>query len=808
MRFTKEGRLGIGQTNPSYKLDVAGTARFTGDITGNLVGNVTGDITGNLVGNVTGTILTAAQSNITSVGSLTSLDTTGSIKLNNAQSNLILKTNSNDTDDTNSILFQNSGNAYTWRIGRRYNTTYGNTSADASLVFSGGDASTTGYTNLADRVCFHQNGNVGIGTNNPTATLHLGGQNEEIRFGDGATNRSSLVFKGHNTGTTFVDRYAIKSVSGSSGEAHVWYDDQGTAEMTLLNNGNLGIGTTTPVETLGVHGSARFGNDGKLTIDSRTTEHGSETVALQTTIDNKEIGYDLVSYGGVARHVLALQPDGGYVGIGTTSPNEMLELRGSLPKILLNGGEGDGGGELNFFNRDSNNYMNWPDRTILGEINFMGQEAVSGDTATGYGLAKIFSRIQGRIHTDNGSSNAGWIQGGIGFYTNEGDGNSTGTTGNNLLERMTLDYRGYLGIGTTAPGKKLHVIETATGSYSSIHNAMRVGVDASARGSIANGFGVGLELWAQRGSAPNDTATGRITSYLLNQANTPHDIWGMGFQVRDNDTWRTPLILMHNGNITMGTGDMEWNKNAKFWVEGTTGYSQSNTYQYLNDNSNNHGPATASVAYSIGCSGRIRATEFNATSDERKKKDFVEILDNTALDLVNQLKVYNYKWKGELCDTTLKTGVKAQEVEAIYPSCITQMEEAIPSILEKVVYNSKKFNLTDVSDLVVGDKLKIFYNDKVNLDEKELTATIVNIVGNEVEIYQEIKDDNDEIYIYGKYCNDVKTIDYNSLNMLSIGAVKSLTGKNNVLENKVSTLENKVATLETELAAIKSHLGL
>ena len=137
----------------------------------------------------------------------------------------------------------------------------------------------------------------------------------------------------------------------------------------------------------------------------------------------------------------------------------MLELYGSLPKILLNGGDQNGGGELNFFSRDSNSYMNWADRTILGEINFMGEESVSGDSGSGYGIAKTFARIQGRIHTDNGGSSYGWIQGGIGFYTNEGDGTSSGTTGDNLLERMTLDYRGYLGIGTTSPSTKLHVYD-------------------------------------------------------------------------------------------------------------------------------------------------------------------------------------------------------------------------------------------------------------------------------------------------------------------------------------------------------------
>ena len=107
-------------------------------------------------------------------------------------------------------------------------------------------------------------GNVGIGTDEPSATLHLGSQNEEIRFGDGTTNRSSLVFKGHNTGTTFVDRYAIKSVGGSSGEAHVWQDDTGTAEMTLLNNGNLGIGETAPTYKLDVNGIMRTTDNARI----------------------------------------------------------------------------------------------------------------------------------------------------------------------------------------------------------------------------------------------------------------------------------------------------------------------------------------------------------------------------------------------------------------------------------------------------------------------------------------------------------------------------------------------------------------
>ncbi len=55
------------------------TGNVTGNVTGDVTGDLTGDVTGNVTGNLTGSVLTAAQTNITSVGTLGSLTVSGDV---------------------------------------------------------------------------------------------------------------------------------------------------------------------------------------------------------------------------------------------------------------------------------------------------------------------------------------------------------------------------------------------------------------------------------------------------------------------------------------------------------------------------------------------------------------------------------------------------------------------------------------------------------------------------------------------------------------------------------------------------------
>jgi hypothetical protein len=707
-----------------------------------------------------------------------------------------------------------------------------------------------GLTGLGE---LYVTGNVGIGTTSPSTKLSLGNDLNKTKLGlwDNGTSSIGMGIQGSEFGF-YLDQ---------SGNKYTFYDTKAwtNALVTIKGTGNVGIGDSSPSYKLDVAGTGRFTGDitGNL-VGNATT---ATTLATARTIGGVSFnGSSNINLPGVNaagnQNTTGNAATATTAGTVTTAAQPAITSVGTLTSLTVSGDLTVNGttttvNTTNIVVEDSLIQLASANAADSVDIGMYGKY-VSGSTyytglvrdasAGGWhlftsttapssaGVANLsysplrtaaltcttlnttgkvgigtnnplyeldikkngtdpFLNIENSIYNSGGGSASIYMSGG------RADNNQ-----NSSLE-MQLNHTGnqsgwkmyWRGVDTTRTRINIPMTLDNTGELTVLGN-VGIGTDSPLDKLDVNGdaFIRGNSLWLKgRG---DDTAP---RMRLHHSGSNAYIDWETGRLAIRSDTSECFSILA-NGNV--GIGNINPLAAAKLWVEGTGSGSGNNTYGYLNPSGS--GTYTASgIAYSIGCSGRMRSTEFNAISDERKKKDFVEISDNTALDLVNQLKVYNYKWKGELDDITLKTGVKAQEVEAIYPSCITQIEEVVPSILEEVVYNNKKFNLTDVSGLAIGDKLKIFYNDKVNLKEKELQAIIVNIIGNEVEIDQEIKDDDDKIYVYGKFYNDVRTIDYNSLNMLSIGAIKSLVTKNNVLENKV-------ATLETELAAIKAHLGL
>ena len=129
-------RVGIGTATPSTLLDVNGTATAT-------------TFVGALTGNVTGTILTAAQTNITSLGTLTGLTTSGLVTL----------------DGSGAFLQVDVGGTQTVRVGSS-NHIVGGTDNDAIIQTRTG-ADIRFYSGSSESMRIDSDGQLFVGDGSP-----------------------------------------------------------------------------------------------------------------------------------------------------------------------------------------------------------------------------------------------------------------------------------------------------------------------------------------------------------------------------------------------------------------------------------------------------------------------------------------------------------------------------------------------------------------------------------------------------------------------------------------------------------------
>ena len=241
----------------------------------------------------------------------------------------------------------------------------------------------------------------------------------------GSTSTAGLILGLSSSGTDRSELYqesnglAIKCGDGSNAPA----------EIMRLTNSSVGIHTSSPYAPLDVTGPniqtsangtvgtmARFGlQDGVLHVSAVKTSNGAETLALQTTIDNKTMDYNITngwSYGQAERYALCLQPYMGCVGVGTSIPE-------TGPVLTIDGGTGvsSGGGVIC--------------------IKQKGDGFADGITLTSShaNSTRLYKDANGHFHMYN-TGNTGGLGGSTFTYLN-GSGN--------------------VGIGLANPDSKLHV---------------------------------------------------------------------------------------------------------------------------------------------------------------------------------------------------------------------------------------------------------------------------------------------------------------------------------------------------------------
>ncbi len=259
------------------------------------------------------------------------------------------------------------------------------------------------------------------------------------------------------------------------------------------------------------------------------------------------------------------------------------------------------------------------------------------------------------------------------------------------------------------------------------------------------------------------------------------------------------MLISRDGNVGIGNTNPS---NGRLHVSGV-GNGGYYAYGWLNSGGGTGSCGSCLSDYSIWADGRIRATEFNAMSDERVKKINGLTKTSELLTTINKLKVTNYSYIDKIeHGATSKEGFIAQEIEEIIPTAVSKSQDFIPNIFSLVneysYDNSTKILVVSSDNLegiVKGDIVKII-TDK---GPKEVTISSVN----ENSISFSFESSPKSLFIYGKKVDDFRAVDYDQLFSIGIGAIQELSKQNEELKSQLASAREKISEIDDLKASVK-----
>ncbi len=177
---------------------------------------------------------------------------------------------------------------------------YINSNADGDgngNIYFGSDTETS---NAQNHLTIKNNGSIGIGTKNPVGILHI--RNARDAGANTAGDGAALVIGDVNNIHLEIDNNEIVAMDGNNDNGSLYFkgtqmvfstwntaSTSSTRKVTLINNGNLGVGEASPTEKLHVKGKIRVTNlsgfnatDKIVTVDANGVLHKSNSTSART----------------------------------------------------------------------------------------------------------------------------------------------------------------------------------------------------------------------------------------------------------------------------------------------------------------------------------------------------------------------------------------------------------------------------------------------------------------------------------------------------------------------------------------------
>jgi hypothetical protein len=326
---------------------------------------------------------------------------------------------------------------------------------------------------------FQASASIKIEANNPQFHIVESDGPADENFNMRVSGGNFQIRKANDALNSFTNRLQI---DGGTGDLVIFADD-GTSQDFYwdASTSRLGLGTTSPAQRLHLdYGSNILTGSGevamKMTVLSSFVSAQNEIRSGVTSGTNPYMSFAVREASSPFATVERMRiTQNGNVGIGTTSPSEVLELRGSTnAQIRMQPSATGESGFINTTSGSTKGMVQYNHNSNFMRIYTNGSEAMRIDSAGRLGIGTTtpqdklniigdsLTGIQLGLSSDDyysqlGSNGLTFNRNGTSFIQQKGSGELAFRMGSSATEAMRITSSGRLGIGTTNPSTFLHV---------------------------------------------------------------------------------------------------------------------------------------------------------------------------------------------------------------------------------------------------------------------------------------------------------------------------------------------------------------